>query len=47
MVPPLLRVCGIGKKGFWSVVNGLTDMDMGNRCNEEWRKKLLMVKQQR
>jgi hypothetical protein len=37
MMPPLWRVCGIGKKGFWSVANGLTIMDLGNRCNEEWR----------
>ena len=37
MMPPLLRVCGIGKKGFWSVANGLTNMDLGSRCNEEWR----------
>jgi hypothetical protein len=37
MMPPLLRVCGIGKKGFWSVANGLTNMDLGSRCDEEWR----------
>ena len=42
--PPLLRVCGIGKKGFWSVVNGLTNMDQGKRCNEEWRTRLIKVK---
>jgi len=42
--PPLLKVCGIGVKGFWSVVNGLTNMDMGSRCNEEWRRRLVMVK---
>jgi len=41
IAPALLRICGIGKYGFWSVVNGLTDMDLGNRCNEEWRKRLL------
>jgi hypothetical protein len=35
--PPLLEVCGIGRKGFWSVANGLTNTDLGNRCNEEWR----------
>ena len=46
MTPPLLRVCGIGKNGFWSVVDGLTDLDMGGRCNEEWRKMVAMVKQQ-
>ncbi|MCX6922564.1 MAG: hypothetical protein NT154_05015 [Verrucomicrobia bacterium] len=46
MMSPLLRVRGVGKKGFWSVANGLTGMDMGSRCNEEWRKKLLIVKQE-
>jgi transcriptional regulator with XRE-family HTH domain len=45
MMPPMLRVYGVGKKGFWSVVAGLTDLNMGGRCNEEWRKKLAMVKQ--
>jgi len=42
--PPLLGVCGIGKKGFWSVVNGLTSVDQGSRCNGEWRKRLVKVK---
>jgi hypothetical protein len=37
---PLLRVRGIGKKGFWSVVDGLTKTDLGTRCNEEWRQRL-------
>lgn len=42
--PPLLRVNGIGKRDFWSVVNGLTDMDMGRRNNEEWRGRLAKIK---
>jgi len=46
MSPPLLRVCGVGKIGFWSVVNGLTRMDMGNRCNQEWQARLAKVKQE-
>jgi hypothetical protein len=37
MAPPLLKVSGIGRKGFWSVANGLTNIDLGSRCNEEWR----------
>ena len=45
MLSPLLRVHGVGKKGFWSVVNGLTDMDLGNRCNKEWQWRLVKVKQ--
>ena len=39
-------VYGVGKKGFWSVVNGLTGMDLGNRCNEEWQWRLVKVKQE-
>lgn len=41
--PPLLRVRGIGRKGFWSIVNGLTNADLGERCNEEWRTRLDQV----
>jgi hypothetical protein len=46
MMPPLLRVRGVGKIGFWSVVNGLAGIDLGNRCNQEWQKRLLKVKQE-
>jgi hypothetical protein len=42
--PPLCGICGIGKKGFWSVANGLTNMDLGNRGNEEWHNRLVKVK---
>ncbi len=40
---PLLGVYGLGKKGFWSVVKGLTDLDMGTRCNQEWKTRLVKV----
>ena len=40
----LLKIPGIGKKGFWSLVNGLTNMDQGSRCNEEWQNRLSAVK---
>jgi hypothetical protein len=46
MMSPLLRVYGVGKKGFWSVINGLTGMDLGSRCNQEWQKRLVKVKLQ-
>ena len=39
-------VYGVGKKGCWSVVNGLTDLDVGHQCNEEWQKRLVKVKQE-
>lgn len=46
MLPPLLRIVGIGKKCFWSVADGLTNTDLGNRCNEEWQSRLIRLKQQ-
>ena len=45
MMSPLLRVYGVRKKGFWSLVNGLTGIDLGSRCNQEWQCRLLKVRQ--
>ena len=42
----LLRVKGIGKIGFWSVVNGMASMDLGSRCNEEWAWRLVKLKRE-
>jgi len=44
MMPPLCRVRGVGQMGFWGVVNCLTKLDLGERCNEEWGRTLEMVK---
>jgi hypothetical protein len=41
MVPPLLRVRGVGKKGFGCVVDGLTRMDLDSRCNRECQEQLI------
>ena len=30
----------------FNLVDGLTDMELGNRCNEEWQKTLARVKRQ-
>ena len=46
MMSPLHRIRGVGKIGFWSVVNGLTGMNLGNRCNQEWQWRLMKVKQE-
>jgi hypothetical protein len=43
MMSPLLRVYGVGKKGYRNVVNGLTDLNLGDRCNQEWQKRLVKV----
>jgi len=45
-MPPLLQVHGIKQIGFWSVVNGLTNLSLGDRCNKEWRNILAQVKQE-
>ncbi len=42
-ITPLLRVYGLGKKGFWSVLKGLTELNMGARCNQEWQARLVKV----
>jgi hypothetical protein len=46
MMSPLLKVRGVGKKGFWCVVNGLTGMDLGTKCNLEWQERLIKVKEE-
>ena len=44
--PALLRIYGIGKYGLACVVNGLTHLDLGRRCEEEWRERLAKVEEQ-
>lgn len=41
---PLLRIRGIGKYGYYSVVAELTEIDLGPRCNEEWRNRLTTLR---
>ncbi len=41
---PLLKVYGVGKKGFWSVVNQLTELDLGDSFNREWKQRLPMLR---
>lgn len=45
MMSPLFRVREVGKKGFWNVVNGLTDTDLGAKINREWRERVIKVKE--
>ena len=47
MMSPLLKVRGVGRKGFWCVVDGLTGMDLGTKCNREWQERLIKVKEER
>lgn len=46
MMSPLLRIPGLGRKGFWCVVNGLTEMDLGTQGNREWQERLTKVKEE-
>ena len=41
---PLLKIRGVGKKGFWSVVTQITALDFGDRSNQEWERKLAKLK---
>ncbi len=44
LITPLLNVRCVGAKGFWSVVNCLTKVDLGERCNQEWSERLERLK---
>ncbi len=41
---PLLKIRGVGKKGFWSVVTQITVLDLGERSNQERGQKLAKLK---
>jgi hypothetical protein len=45
LITPLLDMRCVGVKGFWSAVRRLTEADLGQRSNEEWRKKLTRLRQ--
>ena len=45
LITPLLDVRCIGAEGFWSGVSRLTESDLGNQCNEQWRKRLARLSQ--
>jgi hypothetical protein len=39
LLTPLLEVRCVGVKGFWSLVGRLTQVDIGETCNREWRRR--------
>jgi hypothetical protein len=41
---PLYRITFIGKKGYWSIVNGLSAITFNERCNAEWDRKLVRLR---
>jgi len=40
LLSPILRVQCVGLEGFWSLVGRLTQADLGERGNREWRRRL-------
>jgi hypothetical protein len=40
LIAPLLDMRCVGVKGFWSAVRRLLESDIGERCNQEWRKRI-------
>ena len=40
LIAPLLDMRCVGVKGFWSAVRRLTESDLGELCNREWRNRL-------
>jgi hypothetical protein len=45
LITPLLDFRCVGLKGFWSVVSRLSESNLGEKCNEEWRKRLTRLRQ--
>lgn len=43
LITPLLNVRCVGIQGFWSLARRLAESDLGERCNLEWRKRLVRL----
>jgi hypothetical protein len=41
----LLGIKGVSKTGFFSMANGLSNVDLGSRCNEAWQKRISNLNQ--
>ncbi|MBN1857745.1 hypothetical protein JW848_00905 [Candidatus Bipolaricaulota bacterium] len=44
LVTPLLDLRCIGKIGFFSVVDQLSNLSLGKNCDKEWKKKILILR---
>ena len=44
LYPPLFKVVGVGKKGYWSIVHRLTDLDLGDEFEREWLERLASLR---
>lgn len=45
LITPLLGLRWLSIVSFWSMVNALTEVDMGTRCNKHWASKLALLRQ--
>lgn len=41
---PLLDLRCVGQKGFWSMVNRFTELDLGTAGNRYWQQKLVILR---
>ena len=39
-VTKLFGIRNIGKKRFWFVIHGISNLDLGERCGREWARRL-------
>jgi hypothetical protein len=44
LITPLLDFRNVRLHSFWSTVRRLTESDLGDRCNQEWRRRLARLK---
>ncbi len=44
LITPLLELKCIGQIGFWSVVNQLSNLSLGNNCDQEWKKRIAILR---
>lgn len=45
LLTPLVDFRNARLKTFWATVKRLTELDLGDRCNQEWRRRLERLKQ--
>jgi len=45
LISPLIDLRCMGRRGFWSVVRQLTELDLGERNNQEWTGRLRRLRQ--
>ena len=44
LLTPLLDLKCVGKIGFFSVVNQLSNLSLGKNCDKEWKKRIVILR---